>query len=277
MPALAEEHHIQMTMAGQIQAVTVTTIPLIKAPQQTDQAVPLVSGHRQAAALAVLVVPAQGRCQAPSRLVTCTPTRVLLELVVAEVVLDLVLGPAQGAHTEETAGPEAPTRMEEANRLRDTADPADPVALTEDRRQVNTDLGHHHDLDQGRMDTPIIITAALVAPVVPEDTTQKEWVPSPHKLEDIQEESTLEAPQAPRASEADRDHVQDPVCRVPIEPVQRLQAKAKALRVLMCIVRVLYRARLQHRRASLVKHRANRVPQRLKIWASHRVNRMVIA
>lgn len=269
-----------MTMADQIRAVTITTTPLIKAPRQTDQAVPLVSGHRQVAALAALVVLAvlaQGRCQAPSQLVTCTPTSLLLELVVAEVVL------VRGAHTEETAGPEAPTRMEEASHLRDTAG---PEAHMEDRRQVNTGLGHHHD--QGRMDMPIIITAApvvlvvLVVPAAPEDTTQKEWARSPHKLEGIQEESIREVPQVPKALETGQGHVQVlacrvPACRAPIEPAQLLQAKAKALHVPMCIARVLYRARLQHRRASLVRHRANRVPQRLKIWASHRVNRMVIA
>lgn len=285
MPALVEERHIRRTMVDQIPvALTITTTTLIKAPRQTDQAVPLVSGHRQVAALAalavlvVLAVLAQGRCQALSRLVTCTPTSLLPELVVAEVVLGLVLG----AHTEETAGPEAPTRMEEANHLKDTADPG---ALMEDRRQVNTDLGHHHG--QGRMYMPISITAALVVPVVPavpEGTTQREWVLSPHKLEDTQEESILEVPQVPKALATGQGHVQVLVCRVPvcrvlvcrapIEPALLLQGKA--LHVLMCIARVLHQARLQHR-ASLVKHRANRVPQRLKIWVSHRVNRMVIA
>ncbi|KAK1254505.1 hypothetical protein MKX08_008500 [Trichoderma sp. CBMAI-0020] len=175
----------------------------------------------------------------------------------AEVVLVLVPGLVRGAHTEETAGPEVPTRTEEASRLRDTADPVDPEALTEDRRQVNTGLGHHHD--QGRMDMSIIITVALVAPAAPEETTQKEWVLSPHKPEDIQEESIREVPQVPKALETGQDHVQVlacqvPACRVPIEPAQLLQVKAqvKALHVPMCIARVLCRARLQYRRASLV-------------------------
>ncbi|GFP60101.1 chitin synthase regulatory factor 4 [Trichoderma asperellum] len=145
------------------------------APRPTDQAVPSVSGHRQAAAL---VVPAQGRCQAHSRLATCTHlTSLLLELAVAEVDPVLAPGLAQDAHTEETAVPEAPTRMDEVSRLKDTVG----------RRQVNTVLGRHHG--QGRMDMPILITAALAVPVAPEGTTQREWVLSPHKLEDTQEES----------------------------------------------------------------------------------------
>lgn len=264
-------------MVGQTRADTITTTPLVKAPRQTDQAVPLVSGHRQAAALVVL---AQGRCQALSRLAICThPTRALLELAVAEVDPGLDPGQARGAHTEETAGLEVLTRMEEASRLKVMAG---PEALMEDRRQVNTGLGRHHGQGQGQMDMPILITAVLAVlavPAVTEGTTQREWVLSPHKLEDTQEESTLEVPQVPKASETGQVHgqvlvCQVPVCRVPVEPALLLQDKA--LHVPTCIARVLHQARLQHR-ASLVKHRANRVPQRLKIWVSHRVNKMVIA
>lgn len=269
-------------MAG---LASTTTTPQVRALQQTSQAVPLGSDHKE--------MVHHGQCRAHRA--TCI---LLVGRAVAVAEADRRVPEAtdhqeadlaRDAHTQETADLEAPT----AGTACRTDHPRDMVvlearwaALMEDQSPGSLLLEPHHD----KMDILInsITLAAQVVPEVPEARvviSQKGWDLSPAKVDhQAQEESRPEGPLPDMDPDLDMDLDMDPDPGLKVLEADPGQVPVPTELALLLRDLLLSTAQVQHQALALARlllqprpsQQASQDRQRLKIWEFRRVNKMAI-
>lgn len=265
-------------MAG---PASTTITPRVRALQQTGQAVPLVSGHKE--------MVHHGQCRAHRATCILLVGRAVAvaeaDRPVPEATDHLEADLARDAHTQEIADLEAPT----AGTACRTDHPRDMVVLearwavlTEDQSLGSSLLEPHHD----KMDILInsITLAAQVVPEAPEAQvviSQKGWDLSPAKVDhQDQEESRPEGPLPDMDPDLDMDP--DPGLKVlEADPGQVPAPTELALLLrdlLLSTAQVLHQALAQARLLLQPRpsQQASQDRQRLKIWEFRRVNKTVI-